>query len=150
MVPSLSTLKSFECESCQLGKQARASFPRSVNNRAASPFKLVHSDVWGPCRVLSHNGFQYFVTFIDDYSRCTWLYLMKNRSEVFPIFQSFCAEIKNQFGIFISILRSDNAREYFSTPFQNFLSSQGILHQSSCAHTPHQNGVAERKKSASY
>ena len=145
MVPSLSTLKSFECESCQLGKQARASFPRRVNNRAASPFQLVHTDVWGPCRVLSHNGFQYFVTFIDDYSRCTWLYLMKNRSEVFSIFQSFCAEIKNQFGTSISILRSDNAREYFSTQFQTFLSSQGILHQSSCAHTPQQNGVAERK-----
>ncbi|GKA40567.1 polyprotein [Tanacetum coccineum] len=51
------------------------------NKRAASPFELVHSDVWGPCPITSKSGFKYFITFVDDYSRVTWLYLMKNRSE---------------------------------------------------------------------
>ena len=45
----------------------------------------------------------------------------------------------------IRVLRGDNAREYFSTPFTSFMSQYGILHQSSCAHTPQQNEVAERK-----
>ena len=70
---------------------------------------------------------------------------MKHRSELFFIFQSFCAEVKTQFNTSIRTLRSDNAREYFSTPFTTFMSSQGILHQSSYAYTPQQNGVAERK-----
>ena len=81
-------------------------------------------------------GFQYFVTFIDDYSRCTWLFLMKNRAELYSIFQKFYAEILTQFNISIRVLRSDNAREYFSAPFISFMSQHGILHQSSCAHTP--------------
>ncbi|RVX18130.1 Retrovirus-related Pol polyprotein from transposon RE2 [Vitis vinifera] len=53
-----------------LGKHTRVSFPKRLNNRAKSPFELVHTDVWGPCRTASTLGFQYFVTFIDDYSRC--------------------------------------------------------------------------------
>ncbi|KAL6312798.1 hypothetical protein AAG906_021430 [Vitis piasezkii] len=71
MVPSFSSLSSLACESCQLGKHTRVSFPKCLNNRAKSPFELVHIDVWGPCRTASTLGFQYFVTFIDDYSRCT-------------------------------------------------------------------------------
>ncbi|RVW87594.1 Retrovirus-related Pol polyprotein from transposon RE1 [Vitis vinifera] len=71
MVPRFSTLSSLPCESCQLGKHTRVSFPKCVNNRAKSPFEFVHTDVWGPCRTASTLGFQYFVTFIDDYSRLT-------------------------------------------------------------------------------
>ena len=77
MVPRFSTLSSLSCESCQLGKHTHVSFPKRLNNRAKSPFELVHTDVWGPCRTASTLGFQYFVTFTDDYFRCTWLFLMK-------------------------------------------------------------------------
>ena len=70
---------------------------------------------------------------------------MKNRVELFSIFQKFYAEIQTQFNISIRVLPSDNAREYFSAPFTSFMSQHGILHQSSCAHIPQQNGVVERK-----
>ncbi|RVW67772.1 Retrovirus-related Pol polyprotein from transposon TNT 1-94 [Vitis vinifera] len=143
MVPSFSSLSSLTCESYQLGKHTRVSFPKLLNNRAKSPFELVHTDVWGPCRTASTLGFQYFVTFIDDYSRCTWLFLMKNRAELFFIFQKSYAEIQTQFNISIRVLRSDNVREYFSAPFTSFMSQHGIIHQSSCAYTPQQNGVVE-------
>ena len=75
MVPRFSTLSSLACESCQLGKHTRVSFPKHLNNQAKSPFELVHTDVWGPCRTASTLGFQYFVTFIDGYSRCTLVIL---------------------------------------------------------------------------
>ncbi|RVW13190.1 hypothetical protein CK203_097755 [Vitis vinifera] len=71
MVPYFSTLSSLACESCKLGKHTRVSFPKHLNNRAKSHFELVHTDVWGPCQTTSTLGFQYFVTFIDDYLRCT-------------------------------------------------------------------------------
>ena len=74
-----------------------------LNNRTKSPFELVHIDVWGPCRTASTLGFQYFVTFIDDYSRCTWLFLKKNRAELYSIFQKFYAEILTQFNISIHV-----------------------------------------------
>ena len=70
---------------------------------------------------------------------------MKNRAELYSIFQKFYAEILTQFNISIRVLHSNNAREYFSAPFISFMSQHGILHQSSCAHIPQQNGVAERK-----
>ena len=70
---------------------------------------------------------------------------MKNRAELCSIFQKFYVEILTQFNISICVLRSDNAKEYFSTPFISFMSQHGILHQSPYAHTPQQNGVAERK-----
>jgi len=69
---------------------------------------------------------------------------MKNCSELFSIFQSFFHEIKTQFGVSIQNLRSDNGREYLSESFKHFMASQGILHQTSYAYTPQQNGVAER------
>ena len=145
MVTSFSTLSSLAGESCHFGKQTRVLFPKHLNNRAKSPFELVHTDIWGPCRTTSTLGFQYFVTFIDDYSRCTWLFLMKNRAELYSIFKKIYAEIMIQFNISIRVLRSDNARKYFSSPFISFMSQHGILHQSSCAHTSQQNGVAEHK-----
>jgi len=70
---------------------------------------------------------------------------MKHRSKLFHIFQSFFNEIKTQFGVSIRVLRSDNGREYLSHSFKQFMASHGILHQTSCAYTPQQNGVAERK-----
>ena len=70
---------------------------------------------------------------------------MKTRAKLFSIFQKFHAEVRTQFNTSIRILRSDNAKEYLSGPFSSFMSSHGILHQSSCTYTPQHNGVAERK-----
>ncbi|GAB2281771.1 hypothetical protein Dimus_039493 [Dionaea muscipula] len=143
--PEVQSVSELFCESCQLAKHHRVPYMSRVNQRASAPFELVHSDVWGPCPVESKLGFSYFVSFVDDYSRMTWLYLMTNHSELFFIFTAFHTEIQTQFSLPIRIFRSDNAREYFSSPFTSFLTSHGIIHESSCPDTPPQNGVAERK-----
>ena len=101
--------------------------------------------MWGPCPVVSPIGFRYFVTFVNDYSRTTWLYLMKDCSELFSHFRAFCVDIHTQFHVYVQNLRSDNAKEYVSKQFQSFMLQHGILHQTSCVDTPAQNGVAERK-----
>jgi transposase InsO family protein len=82
---------------------------------------------------------------VDDFSRITYLYLMKERSELKSVFKTFFMEVKNQFDTCIKIFRSDNAREYFHGQLSQFLDEHGIIHQSSCSRTPQQNGVAERK-----
>ncbi|KAK2966238.1 hypothetical protein RJ640_008221 [Escallonia rubra] len=145
LCPQFHDVSSVDCESCHFAKHHRSSLSPRVNKRAEFAFELVHSDVWGPCPILSKIGFRYFVTFVDDFSRMTWIYFMKNRSEVFAHFSAFCVEIKTQFNVPVHILRSDNAKEYMSGSFQNYMNQHGILHQSSCADTPAQNGVAERK-----
>jgi hypothetical protein len=68
----------------------------------------VHSDVWGSAPVPSYNKFRYYVTFIDDFSRTTWIYLLTSKDEVFQRFVDFTNFIENQYNTTIKILRSDN------------------------------------------
>ena len=90
-------------------------------------------------------GSRWFVSFVDDHTRLTWIFLMKEKSEVGQIFQNFNLMIQTQFQTKIQILKSDNAREFFQSILGTYLSCQGIVHLSSCIDTPQQNGVAERK-----
>jgi hypothetical protein len=145
LVPSLSDFSSFNCETCELSKHHRATFKLRNDEPCLHPFELVHSDVWGPARTTGLCGARYFVTFIDDHSRLTWVYVLKDRSQLFATFQSFYAEISNQLNAKLLAFRTDNAREYTESSFQEFLTSRGIIHQTSCVRTPQQNGIAERK-----
>jgi GAG-pre-integrase domain len=95
------------CDICKLAKQTRLPFSLSIS-KSKAPFELIHSDVWGPAPTTSYNEFKYFVLFIDDFSRATWLYLLKSKSEVFQYFQEFVALVENQFSTKIKIFRSDN------------------------------------------
>ena len=136
LVPSCRQIESLQCEACQLGKHHRVPFAPRHESRLSSPFYLVHSDIWGPINTPSLLGFRYFVIFVDDYSRVTYLYLMKERSKLYSIFKSFYMEIKTQFNASLHIFRSDNAREYFHTSLSQFFDDHGIIHQSSCPYTP--------------
>ena len=91
LYPRFSSLSSLNCESCQYAKLHQVHLSHRVNKRVSAPFELVHSEVWGPCPVLSPTGFKYFVTFVNDFSCITWLYLMKSHSEFFSHFSAFCA-----------------------------------------------------------
>ena len=117
LCPQFSSLLSLDCESCQFSKHHRLSYSPRVNKRVSAPFELVHSDVWGLCPVVSPTGFQYFVTFVDDYSRTTWLYLMKNHSELFSHFRAFCAEIHTQFHVYVQNLRVIMQKNMFPNNF---------------------------------
>ena len=92
----------------------------------------------------SIGGKRYFVTFIDDYSRCCMVYFMRHKSEVPEKFKEFEALTTVDCGQQISKLRSDNGGEYSSQEFEAYLKSKGIQHELSVAYSPQQNGVAER------
>ena len=95
-------------------------FASRCESRVSNPFHLVHSDIWGPINTPPLLGFRYFVIFVDDYSRVTYLYLMKERYELYSIFKSFYMEIKTQFNASLRIFWSDNACEYFYTSLSQF------------------------------
>ena len=144
MFPSLTLNNDLSCEACELGKHFRASYAPS-NHKSSLPFTLIHTDVWGPSRTVSLKGHRWFVSFIDDCSRTTWLYMMKEKRVVFSIFQNFHKMVCTQFGATVKILWSDNGGEYIDSGLGAYFSSHGIIHQTSCTDTPQQNGVAERK-----
>ena len=93
MRPDCSVSDDFHCESCQLGKHIRRSYPPKTSSRASTLFELVYSDVWGPCPTKTPLLFQYIITFIDDYSRVTWVYLMKTRSETCSLSLRHCLNL---------------------------------------------------------
>ncbi|PKU59058.1 Retrovirus-related Pol polyprotein from transposon TNT 1-94 [Dendrobium catenatum] len=138
------SVKDLECISCKSCKDHKFPFARS-SNRKFNPLELLHSDVWGPSPIASNQEFRYYVSFVDDYSQFTWLFPLKNKSEVFETFVKLKQLIENQFNSKIKILRTDGGAEYINNMFRKFLETNGIEHQRSCPYTPEQNGVAERK-----
>ena len=110
-VPEVSTEHDDVCKGCVLGKFAKASFPRS-DTRSKGVLDLVHSDVCGPMPTKSLRGYEYYVTFIDDFSRKTWIYFLKTKDEVFSRFQEFKALVENSTGRKIKVLRSEYGGEY--------------------------------------
>lgn len=95
-------------------------------------------------------GRRYFVTFIDDFSKYCYTYLLKTKNEVFNTFRIFKAEVENQLDKRIKILRSDRGGEYTSNEMTLFCQEHGIVHEVTAPYSPQSNGVAERKKLHSY
>jgi transposase InsO family protein len=129
---------------CAQGKNIKNPFPKR-NNKVEGALELIHSDVCGPMPSSSISGYVYYVSFIDDYSRKTWVYFLKSKDEVFSKFKEFKALIENLSERKIKILRSDNGGEYTSKEFVNFCKDVGIKRELTTPYNPQQNGVAERK-----
>jgi transposase InsO family protein len=128
----LLTLFDFEsyetCEACLLGKMTKTPFI-GFPERASDLLELIHTDVCGQMSTTARGGFQYFITFIDDLSRYSYIYLMNHKSKTFEKFKEFQNEVENQHGKKIKALRSDRGGEYLSHEFNNHLKSCGIIPQ---------------------
>ena len=144
-LPSIHVPSNHVCEGCILGKMHRFSFPKDANVLATHKLQLVHSDVCGPMRTPSIGGYLYFLTFIDDATRHTWVYPLKEKSNVFSCFKEFLHLAENLSGHKLITLRTDRGGEYMSHEFNAFLKDRGIIHQCTTPYTPQQNGLAERK-----
>ena len=98
------------CHVCHLSKQKHLSF-QSRQNMCSAAFDLVHIDTWGPFSVPTNDGFKYFLTIVDDFSRATWIYLLKNKSDVLHVFPAFINMVHTQYQTKLKSVRSDNAHE---------------------------------------
>ena len=130
------------CNACQLAKSHRLPYTSS-SHRSSSPLELIFSDVWGPAPP-SVGGFKYYISFIDDFSKFSWIYLMHDRIEAPRIFLQFQAHVERLLDTKIKWVQSDWGGEYQKI-HNTFFRSLGIGHRVSCPHTHQQNGSAERK-----
>ena len=141
------------CVECIKGKQTN--IRKLGANRCADVLELIHTDICGPFPTASWNGQQYFITFIDDYSRYGYLYLIHEKSQALDVFKTFKAEVELQLGKKIKAVKSDRGGEYYGRydgsgeqrpgPFAIFLKECGIVPQYTMPGKPSMNGVAERR-----
>jgi hypothetical protein len=106
-------------------------------------FSLIHCNIWGRYKTPSIFGAFYFLIIVDDFSRFTWVFLMRNKSETQTLLRQFFHYVHTQFNTKVQKLRSDNGAEFLSLKI--FFLEEGVLFQHSCVYTPQQNGVVERK-----
>nr|KYP75006.1 Retrovirus-related Pol polyprotein from transposon TNT 1-94 [Cajanus cajan] len=124
-LPKMEFEKKF-CEECVIGKHARTSFPRSSEYRAKEQLGLIHTDLCGPITPESFSGKKYFVSFIDDFSRKTWVYFLKEKLEVFETFKKFKVMVEKETSKFIKAVRSDRGGEFTSVEFNKYCEEHGI------------------------
>ncbi|RVW83737.1 Retrovirus-related Pol polyprotein from transposon TNT 1-94 [Vitis vinifera] len=138
------------CVDCIKGKQTNKS--KKGAKRSTNILEIIHSDIC--CPDMDAYGPKYFISFIDDYSRYMYIYLLHNKNEALGAFKVFKAEVEKQCGKQIKIVRTDRGGEYYGRytedgqapgPFAKFLQEHGIVAQYTMLGFPDQNGVAERR-----
>ena len=105
------------CEPCLEGKMTMRHF-KAKCYRAKEVLNLVHTNLCGPMSTSARGGYEYFITFIDDYSRYGYIYLMRHKSEAFEKFKEFKAEVENHRGKSIKSLQFDCGGEYLLGEFR--------------------------------
>jgi hypothetical protein len=120
------------CSSCQLGKLSHVHLA-AVPHHSTAPFEIIFSDVWGPTPVSSSLGHKYFVIFINDFTRYTWIYFLKYKSEVFHIFLQFKKMIERQFNTKICTFHSYWGGKY--QKLHHYFKQTGIQHRIACPYT---------------
>ena len=116
---------------------------KAKENHATKKLELVLNDVCGLMSVQARGGYEYFITFTDDYSRYGYVYLMHHKSEAFEKFRKYKVEAEKQLGIYIKQLKSDRGSE--SGELKSYLAKEGIISQLSSLGTAQKNGVSKRR-----
>jgi hypothetical protein len=141
-LPVKSNKSYVSCPACLSSKAKQLPFSSSMS-QATCPLELIFTDVWGPAPVCSRSGSKYYVSFLDSFSRYTWLYPISCKSDVTSVFTKFKNYVECFFKFKIRAIQSDWGGEY--RPLNKLLQSFGISHRVSCPHTHQQNGAIERK-----
>lgn len=121
------------CISCQLAKRRQLPFNNS-QHVTTSPLEIIHSDIW-TSPVLSISGCKFYLVLVDDFSRYSWIFPLKHKSDTFACFVKFKCLLENLLSTKIKKFQTDGGGEFSSIVFEKYLTNNGILHQKRCPHT---------------
>ncbi|GJX46791.1 retrovirus-related pol polyprotein from transposon TNT 1-94 [Tanacetum coccineum] len=144
-LPSLVYSKDKPRSSCEKGKHHRAIFKTKQTSSIKKCLHLLHMDLFGPITRTSINHEKYTLVIVDEYSRYTWVYFLKKKSQAPETIMSFIKRVENQNDIKVKQLRTYNGTEFRNSTLVNFCNEKRISQNFSSPYTPEQNGVAERK-----
>ena len=144
-LPSLTFTKDKVCSACEKGKHHRASFPIKQTFSITKCLHLLHMDLFGPVKPQTINHNKYTLVIVDEYSRYTWVFFLKRKSDAASQIISFIRWIEKANDEKVKALRSDNGTEFKNQHLDIYCDENGISQNFSSPVTPEQNGVAERR-----
>ncbi|KAM0832404.1 hypothetical protein ACQ4PT_064926 [Festuca glaucescens] len=133
------------CSACVAGKQLKKRHPIKSIVTTSRPLELLHLDLFGPSHYDTLGGSKYGLVIVDDYSRYSWVFLLKSKDETYREFIIFAKKAQRMYESEIKAIRTDNGTEFKNYTMQDFVDDEGIKHEFSAPYTPQQNGVVERK-----
>ncbi|KAJ9564691.1 hypothetical protein OSB04_000657 [Centaurea solstitialis] len=133
------------CSACEKGKQTRASFKSKQISSISSPLQLLHMDLFGPVNVQSIAGKKYTLVIVDEYSRYTWVFFLRAKSDAPEEIILFVRKMERLNNLTVRSIRSDHGTEFKNSTLETFFEQKGITQNFSSVRTPQQNGVAERR-----
>nr|GEZ22010.1 retrovirus-related Pol polyprotein from transposon TNT 1-94 [Tanacetum cinerariifolium] len=144
-LPKLKFVKDHLCSFCELGKAKQKSFHTKLTPSSKRRLQLLHIDLCGPMRVASINGKRYVLVIVDDYSRYNLTHFLRSKDETPKVLIDFLRLVQRGLHAQVRIVRTDKGTEFLNNTLHTHFASEGILHQTSVARTPKQNGVVERR-----
>ena len=115
----------------------------SVETKTLAPLQLIYADLWGPSHVCSTQGYNYYLSILDDYSRFTWIFPLSAKSDALEVFTNFKIFIEKHLQLPIKTVQTDWGEEFIT--FSSLLTNYGIHFRHPCPYIHHQNGRIERK-----
>ncbi|GJW08121.1 retrovirus-related pol polyprotein from transposon TNT 1-94 [Tanacetum coccineum] len=148
LVIGLSSLvysKDKPCSSCEKEKHHKANFKTKQISSIKKCLHLLYMDLLGHVTPWFINHEKYTFVIVDEYSRYTWVYILKKKSQAPETIMSFIKRVKNQNDINVKQLITNNGTEFKNSIIVKFSDEKGISQKISSPYIPEQNGVAERK-----
>jgi transposase InsO family protein len=133
------------CEGCVLRKHPQEKFVKGKSQQAFAPLDLIHNDLMGPFSHPSINKVRFVLIFVDDFSRFTWIYFLRQKFEVFQHLKDFKALVETQSRKKIKVLQTDNGGEYVNHEIHDIFHEAWLQLHHTVPYTLQQNGVAKRK-----
>nr|GEV31400.1 retrovirus-related Pol polyprotein from transposon TNT 1-94 [Tanacetum cinerariifolium] len=144
-IPRLKFQKDHMCSACTLGKSNKSSYQPKAKNTNREKLYLLHMDLCGPMRLASINEKRYILVIVDDYSRFTWVRLLRSKDEAPEAIIKCIKNIQVRLNATVRNVQIDNGTEFDNQTLREFYENVGISHQTSVSRTPQQNGVVERQ-----
>nr|GEU82694.1 hypothetical protein [Tanacetum cinerariifolium] len=144
-LPKLKFEKDHLCLACAMGKSTKKVHkPKSKDTNQEKLYPL-YMDLCGPMRVESINGKKYILVIVDDYSRFTWVKLLRSKDEAPDFIIKFLKMIQVRLKVPVRRIQTDNGTEFVNQTFREYYEKVGISHETSVARFQQQNGVVERR-----
>nr|GEY86680.1 retrovirus-related Pol polyprotein from transposon TNT 1-94 [Tanacetum cinerariifolium] len=144
-LPRLKFEKDHLCSACQLGKSKKHTHKPKTENTKLEVLNILHMDLCGPMRVQTINGKKYILVIVDDYSRFTWVKILRSKDETPEVIIKFLHQIQVGLNKTVRYIHTDNGIEFVNKALTVYYERVGIFHQKTVPRTSQQNDIVKRQ-----